>query len=64
MERVTKIIVKRRYSPMRGMTREVDGMVSVITRRNTVRERRTEIQRVTCWVGEREERERERERER
>lgn len=44
---VTKIIVKSRYSPMRGMTSDVEGMVSVITSRNTVRESRTEIQSVT-----------------
>lgn len=44
---VTKIMVKRRYSPIRGMTRDVEGMVSVMTSRNTVRERRTEIHRVT-----------------
>lgn len=46
MDRVTKIIVKRRYSPMRGMTRDVEGMISVMSRRNTVRDKRTEIQRV------------------
>jgi hypothetical protein len=40
-------MVNRRYSPIRGMTKEVDGMVSVITRRNTVKDRRTEMQRVT-----------------
>ncbi|TNN81947.1 hypothetical protein EYF80_007855 [Liparis tanakae] len=44
---VTKIMVKRRYSPIRGMTSDVEGMVSVMTSRNTVRESRTEIQRVT-----------------
>jgi len=60
-DNVTKIIVKSRYSPISGTTREVDGIISVMTRRKTrtirvliklkrfilpVRVRRTEIQSV------------------
>lgn len=47
MERVTNIIVKSKYSPTRGITKEVDGIVSVITSKNTVKESNTEMQRVT-----------------
>jgi len=46
IESVTKIIVKRRYSPIKGTTSEVDGMISVMTRRKTVSVRRTEMQSV------------------
>lgn len=46
MDRVTKIMVKRRYSPMRGITRDVDGMISVMSSRKTVRDNNTEIHRV------------------
>lgn len=34
-DKVTKIIVKSRYSPISGTTREVDGIISVMTRRKT-----------------------------
>ena len=34
-ERVTKIIVKSKYSPISGTTSEVEGMISVMTSRNT-----------------------------
>ncbi|KAG8545187.1 hypothetical protein GDO81_021279 [Engystomops pustulosus] len=46
MESVTKIMVKSRYSPISGITSEVEGMISVISRRKTVRDRRTEIHNV------------------
>ncbi len=46
IERVTKIMVKSRYSPISGMTRDVEGMISVMSNRKTVRERRTEIHNV------------------
>ena len=36
-DNVTKIIVKSRYSPISGTTREVDGIISVMTRRKTRR---------------------------
>ena len=40
IERVTKIMVKSRYSPMSGITSEVDGIISVMSSRKTVRESR------------------------
>lgn len=43
IDSVTKIIMKRRYSPMRGMTFEEDGIISSITKRNTVKETKTEV---------------------
>ena len=42
-DNVTKIIVNNRYSPMRGTTNEVEGMISVITNRKTVKVNKTEI---------------------
>ena len=42
-ERVTKIMVNRRYSPIKGTTSDVEGMISVITRRNTVSVKSTDI---------------------
>ena len=47
IENVTSSIVKRRYFPSRGTAREVGGMISANRRKNTVRESRMEIQRVT-----------------
>ena len=46
MERVTRIMVNRRYFPMRGTTMEVGGMISASRRKNTVSDRRMEIHRV------------------
>jgi hypothetical protein len=43
MESVTKIMVKSRYSPMSGMTSDVDGMISVMSSRKTVSESSTEM---------------------
>ena len=42
-DNVTKIIVNNRYSPIRGTTNEVEGMISVITNKNTVKVNKTEI---------------------
>ena len=42
-DNVTKIIVNNRYSPIRGTTNEVDGMIPVITNKNTVKVNKTEI---------------------
>ena len=47
IENVTSSIVKRRYFPSNGTAREVGGMISARRRKNTVRERRIEMQRVT-----------------
>lgn len=43
MDKVIKIMVNRRYSLIRGIISEVDGIVLVIIRRNIVKERRIEI---------------------
>ena len=47
MEKVTRSMVKRRYLPRRGTASEVGGMISASRRKNTVSERRMEMQRVT-----------------
>lgn len=47
IEKVTSSIVKRRYLPRSGTAREVGGIISARSRKNTVRERRMEMQRVT-----------------
>lgn len=46
-ESVTRIMVNRRYFPSSGTVREVGGMISANSRKNTVSERRMEIQRET-----------------
>ncbi len=47
IERVTIIIVKRRYLPINGTTRLVEGIISTNSKKKTVREIRMEIDRVT-----------------
>lgn len=47
MERVTRIMVKSRYLPSSGTAREVGGMISASSKKNTVSDSRMEIQRVT-----------------
>ena len=47
MEKVTSNIVKSRYLPSRGTAKEVGGIISARSKKNTVSERRMEIQRVT-----------------
>ena len=42
-DNVTKIIVKSKYSPISGTTNDVDGIISVITSRNTVNVSRTDM---------------------
>ena len=42
-DNVTKIIVKSKYSPIKGTTRDVDGIISVITNKKTVKVSRTEM---------------------
>lgn len=51
MEKVTRIIVKSRYLPRRGTAREVGGMISASSKKNTVSATRIEIERVTCRKG-------------
>ena len=50
MTKIDKVIsnmLKRRYLLSKGTARDVGGMISASSRKNTVRERRTEIHRVT-----------------
>ena len=48
MESVISIMVKRRYLPKSGTAKEVGGMISASRRKNTVNDRRIEMQSVTC----------------
>ena len=41
-------MVNRTNLPSRGTTREVGGMISASRRKNTVRERRMLMERLTC----------------
>ena len=43
-------MVNRTNLPSRGTTREVGGMISASRRKNTVRERRMEMDRLTCTI--------------
>jgi len=43
IEHVTRTIVKRRYLPMRGVAREVGGLISATNRRKMLRELRMVI---------------------
>ena len=47
MERVMRSMLNRRYLLRRGTAREVGGMISASSRKNTVRDSRMEMQRVT-----------------
>ena len=47
MLKVSRIMVKRTNLPRRGTTREVGGMISANRRKNTVRERRMLMERLT-----------------
>ena len=44
----TNIMANMRYLPRRGTTREVGGMISTTSRKNTYRLVRIEMDRVTC----------------
>lgn len=46
MEAMTKTMVKSMYFPIRGTALEVEGISSTITSRKTVRDSRTEMDRV------------------
>jgi hypothetical protein len=46
IDSVTKIMVNTRYSPIRGITLEDEGMISSITSRKTVSETSTEVHRL------------------
>ena len=45
--KVSRIMVNRTNLPRRGTTREVGGMISANRRKNTVSERRMEMERLT-----------------
>ena len=47
MDNETNIMVNSRYFPSKGTAREVGGIISANSRKNTVRESKMEIQRVT-----------------
>ena len=47
MDRVTRIIVKSKYFPSKGTTREVEGMISAKSKKNTVRDTRIDTERAT-----------------
>ena len=51
MEAMTNTIVKSMYFPMRGTALEVEGISSTITSRKTVRDSRTEMERVIFSPG-------------
>jgi hypothetical protein len=44
---VTKIIVNRRYFPNNGTAKEVGGIISASSKKNTVSDRRIDMQSVT-----------------
>ena len=48
IDSVTKIMVNRRYLPSNGTARDVGGIISASSKKNTVRDRRMDMQRVTC----------------
>jgi len=48
IDNVTKIMVKSKYFPNKGMANEVGGMISASKRKKTVRDNKMETQRVTC----------------
>jgi hypothetical protein len=49
--KVSRIMVKRTNLPRRGTTREVGGMISASRRKNTVRESRMLMDKLTCIVN-------------
>lgn len=51
MDAMTNTMVKSMYFPMRGTALEVEGISSTITSRKTVRDSRTEMERVIFSPG-------------
>ena len=47
IESVTKIMVNKRYLPSNGTARDVGGMISASSKKNTVRDKRMDMQSVT-----------------
>lgn len=51
MDAMTKTMVNSMYFPIKGTALEVDGISSTMTRRNTVKDSRTEMLRVIFSPG-------------
>ena len=51
MDRVTRIMVNKRYFPNRGTARDVGGMISASSRKKTVSDSKIEMHRVTWKVS-------------
>ena len=51
MDKVTRIMVNKRYFPNRGTARDVGGMISASSRKKTVSDSRIEMHRVTCKIS-------------
>ena len=47
IDRVTKIIVNRRYFPNNGTAKDVGGIISASSKKNTVSDKRMDMQSVT-----------------
>ena len=47
IDRVTKIIVNRRYFPNNGTAKDVGGIISASSKKNTVSDKRIDMQSVT-----------------
>lgn len=47
MDSVTKVMVNKRYFPSSGTARDVGGMISARSRKNTVRDTRIELHKET-----------------
>jgi len=49
IDRVTRIMVNRRYLPSSGTARDVGGIISANSKKNTVRDSKIEIHSATWW---------------
>ena len=47
IERVTNVIVNSKYLPSKGIARDVGGIISANSKKNTVRDTRIELHKVT-----------------
>lgn len=48
MESVTNVIVNNKYLPSRGTAKDVGGIISANSKKNTVNDTRMELHNVTC----------------
>lgn len=46
-DKVTRTMVKMRYLPSKGMARDVDGMISIRTKKKKINDSRMEMDKVT-----------------